>query len=86
MLECGSIGYYSGKEFENLQEEDVKSYCSSVADMEEVALLDLNHVQQPYDFFTSRKTKRFFREDFTNLTRAATNKEYLQREYKREID
>ena len=54
--------------------------------MEEVALLDLNHVQQPYDFFTSRKTKRFFREDFTNLTRAATNKEYLQREYKREID
>lgn len=39
------------------------------------------NLAQPYDFGTSRKTKRFFREDYLNLTKAATSKEYVTRQF-----
>jgi len=45
-----------------------------------------DHLFQPFDFFTSRKTKRFFKEDFVNLTQAITNKDYITREYSREVN
>ena len=32
----------------------------------------------PFDFISTRKAKRFFQEDYVNLTRAATNKEYME--------
>ena len=71
------IGYYSGREFSKLSLDLAKSYCSSVADVYEEDVRGKGHVIQPFDFFVSRKTKRFFREDFLNLTKAATNKDYI---------
>ena len=44
-----------------------------------------DHRYQPFDFFTSRKTKKFFKEDYVNLSKAATNKEFIMREYRNEI-
>lgn len=41
-------------------------------------LIGKDHLFQPFDFFTSRKTKQFFREDFVNLTKAVTSKEYIR--------
>ena len=35
---------------------------------------------------TSRLTKRFFKEDYLNLTKAATNKDYIKRQQRNEIN
>ena len=80
------LGYYSGLEFENLERDLEKSICESVDDLEEEYVLGKDHGFQPFDFLTSRKTKRFFREDVMNITRAITNKDYNQREQRKEID
>ena len=56
-----------------------RSYCSSINDDHPAYL-------QPYDFGTSRKTKRFFREDYINLTKAAIDKEYALKCYKKEME
>ena len=80
-----SVGYYSGKEFENLKSDLNRSYCSSVQDLMDKDMVDTDHQFQPFDFVTSRKTKRFFKEDFVNLTHAALKKDYVQRAFNREI-
>lgn len=81
-----NFGYYSDREFENVANEVVKSYCSSVFDRNENDLFGKDMFIQPYDFGTSRRTKRFFNEDYVNLTKAATDKEYAIRCYKKEIE
>lgn len=80
------LGYYSGLEFENLEQDLETSICDSVGDLEEDHMVGKDHLFQPFDFFTSRKTKRFFREDIMNLTRAITNKDYIKRLQKKEIE
>ena len=80
------LGYFSGLEFENLERDLEKSICDSVDDLEEEYVLAKDHGFQPFDFLTSRKTKRFFREDVMNITRAITNKDYYSREQRKEID
>ena len=45
---------------------------------------NIGTLAQPYDFGTGRKTKRFFCEDYINLTKAATDKTYVVREAKKE--
>lgn len=62
--------YYSDKEFEHVLSDTYRSYCSSINDEK------INY-HQPYDFGTSRKTKKFFRNDFINLSKAAVDKEYV---------
>ena len=81
----GSIGYYSGKEFDHVKSDGVRSYNSSVADLLEEDIKGKEHIFQPYDFYTSRLSKRFFKEDFINLTRASIKKEYVQRAFSKEI-
>ena len=67
--------YWEGKEFEDISED--RSYCSSVHDENEDNLHDKDRVV-PYDFVSIRKAKRFFKEDYVNLTRAAISKEYIE--------
>lgn len=81
-----SIGYFSDKEFDHVKSDLAKSYCSSLADLHDQDLIGKDHLFQPYDFFTQRRTKRFFHEDFVNLTKAAVDKEYINRQYLKEVD
>ena len=84
--ESEALEYYSGQEFENLEQDLEKSICDSVGDLEEDQAFGKDHLFQPFDFFTSRKTKRFFHEDIMNLTRASTNKDYVKRLHRQEIE
>lgn len=69
--------YWSGKEFEQLSDELRKSYASSAYAFDDDEIYDYDR-QQPYDWTTQRRARKFFKEDLTNLTRAALNKEYVQ--------
>ena len=80
------MGYYSGCEFENVISDLERSYCSSICDVDDRDCFGKAKLIQPYDFGTSRRTKRFFREDYVNLTRAATDKDYALQQYKREME
>ena len=68
--------YWAGKEFENLSDEVARSYCSSIFSEKEGNLHEKER-EVPYDFITARKAKRFFKEDYVNLTKASINKEYI---------
>lgn len=57
-----------------------------MADLHDQDLIGKDHLFQPYDFFTQRRTKRFFHEDFVNLTKAAVDKQYINRQYLKEVD
>lgn len=57
------LGYYSGLEFENVDADLEKSIRDSDLDLEEEIIYGQDHLFQPFDFFTQRKTKRFFREE-----------------------
>ena len=81
-----SIGYYSGREFANAKDDGERSYNSSVHDLFEQDLKGNTIVFQPYDFYTSRRNKKFFKEDYVNLTRASIKKDYVQREFTKEIE
>ena len=61
--------YWEDQEFEDLSAEIARSYCSSVFSEVEDNMLDKKRAV-PYDFFTIRKAKKFFKEDYVNLTRA----------------
>lgn len=63
-----------------------RSFCETVVNTDEEYVMDKDHLYQPFDFFTQRKAKRFFKEDLLNLTKVATNVDYVKREEKREID
>ena len=63
-----------------------KSICESAEDFEENFIYGKNNEYQPFDFFTSRKTKHFFKEDVMNIARAITNKDYIERENKKATD
>ena len=71
------MGYFSGREFDHVLSDLEKSYNSSLHDFQEKELKGKDHKFQPFDFFTSRVTKNFFKEDYVNLTKAATNKGYI---------
>ena len=72
--------YWSGKEFEQVSEELHKSYVSSALALDDDEIYDYER-QQPYDWTTQRRARKFFKEDLANLTRATMNKEYVQQMY-----